>query len=177
MVATEDPKGVDPALKRMVKLARQYGAEVHQLLAKEGFAPKLHGSSSSPGAPTAYVMDYLSPPTNTEPGWITLSLFFKSPGATEYLKPIGTTLNLILDFMADADMMHGDFRPNNIMVQVFKMQRSYTPVCSREGQGANLKVFDFDWAGKSGSVSYPLQRNEEITWPAAPWATIIKEHD
>ncbi|KAG9050148.1 hypothetical protein FS837_007447 [Tulasnella sp. UAMH 9824] len=177
MVATEDPKGLDQASMRMVKLVRQYGAEVHPLLATKGFAPQLHGRCSSPGAPTAYVMEYLSPPTDTEPGWITLSQFFKSPGATEYQEAIEKTLNLILTVMGDADVMHGDFRPNNIMLQVFKMQHSYTPVCSGGGQEANLKVVDFDWAGKSGSVSYPLQRNEDIAWPAAPWDRIIKDHD
>ncbi|KAG9042169.1 hypothetical protein FS837_011189 [Tulasnella sp. UAMH 9824] len=168
-------KEQDPAVEKLVKLAHTYGTEVHRLLAKNHFAPVLYGHSSLQGAPTAYVMEFLRPNTDGKSGWVTLWEFFKSKErATRYLKAIETTLGRILTVMEEAGMVHGDLRPNNIMLQV---DSDGTPANTREEEGANLRVVDFDWAGKSGSVCYPLQRNLEIEWPGDPGEGITTRHD
>ncbi|KIO15394.1 hypothetical protein M407DRAFT_247244, partial [Tulasnella calospora MUT 4182] len=63
------------------------------------------------------------------------------------------------------------------MLEVHEVQDSYIPVSSGEQPRANLRVVDFDWAGESGSVCYPLQRNQEIAWPAGPGERIVVRHD
>ncbi|KAG9042544.1 hypothetical protein FS837_010740 [Tulasnella sp. UAMH 9824] len=162
--------------EKLVKLVRKYGAKVHRLLAKSQFAPVLYGHSSLQGAPTAYVMELLRSPTNGKPGWVTLWEFFRSKEpVTRYSKAIETTLGEILGLMERANMVHGDLRPNNIMLEVHRVHDSYIPICS--GEKANLRVIDFDWAGESGSVRYPLQRNQEIAWPGGPGDSITSQHD
>ncbi|KAG9044245.1 hypothetical protein FS837_008564 [Tulasnella sp. UAMH 9824] len=175
-VATDDPR--DPSTEKLVKIARKYGAEVHRLLAKSHFAPMLYGHGSLEGAPTAYVMELLRSPANEKPGWVTLWEFFKSKEqATRHSKAIETTLGEILEVMERANMVHGDLRPNNIMLEVHKVQDGYIPVRSGEQPRANLRVVDFDWAGESGAVCYPLQRNQEIAWPVGPGERIMVRHD
>ncbi|KIO27868.1 hypothetical protein M407DRAFT_243233, partial [Tulasnella calospora MUT 4182] len=61
------------------------------------------------------------------------------------------------------------------MLEVHRVHDGYIPVCS--GEKANLRVVDFDWAGESGSVRYPLQRNQEIAWPGGPGERIMARHD
>ncbi|KAG9042304.1 hypothetical protein FS837_011030 [Tulasnella sp. UAMH 9824] len=125
----------------------------------------LYGQRSLQGAPTAYIMESLSPPT------------FKKAGldpAALYSEAIGNTLSRVLAVMEEAAAVHGDLRPNNLMLEV---DCDYIPVSSGEEQGVNLKVVDFDWAGESGYVYYPLHRNEDITWPEAPGMPIIVGHD
>jgi len=41
----------------------------------------------------------------------------------------------------------------------------------------DIKVIDFDWAGKAGEVCYPAERNTDIQWPGEAGAPILKEHD
>ncbi|KAG8915230.1 hypothetical protein FRC00_006434 [Tulasnella sp. 408] len=176
-IATEDSK--DPAYQRLVKLVHTYGEEVHQLLEKHGYAPMLYGQQSLEGGPTAYVMEWLRSPTKEESGWVTLFEFFNKSEeqVAGYSNAIKATLSEILNVMEQANMVHGDLRPNNIMLEVHKAGKQYIPVGSDENRRANLKVVDFDWSGKSGSVRYPCQRNPEIAWPAGPGALIKKGQD
>ncbi|KIO28452.1 hypothetical protein M407DRAFT_242998 [Tulasnella calospora MUT 4182] len=76
--------------------------------------------------------------------------------------------------MEEANVVHGDLRPNNVMLEVGS---DTTPVCSGEEQGVNLRVVDFDWAGEADKVCYPLQRNEDITWPGDAGTPIKVGHD
>ncbi|KIO20236.1 hypothetical protein M407DRAFT_245877 [Tulasnella calospora MUT 4182] len=135
----------------------------------------LYGQSSLEGAPTAYIMEYLSPPTDTASGWVTLFEFFKRKDlVTRNSSAIRVALDRILTVMEEANMVHGDLRPNNIMVEVGPDK---TPVRSGEEQSVNLRVVDFDWAGESDKVCYPLQRNEAITWPGDAAMSIRRGHD
>ncbi|KAG8941047.1 hypothetical protein FRC00_012607, partial [Tulasnella sp. 408] len=136
------------------------------------FAPVLYGQRSLEGAPTAYIMEFLSPPTLEKSGWVTLFEFFRlNDSADRYSKPIRNTLGRILAVMEEARVVHGDLRPNNLMLEV---DCDYTPVSLGEEPGVNMRVIDFDWAGDSGHVYYPLNRNEEVaSWPEAPGKPII----
>ena len=40
-----------------------------------------------------------------------------------------------------------------------------------------LRVVDFDWAGKAGQVCYPAERNTDIQWPGKAGEAILKKHD
>lgn len=173
-VTTEDP--LVPSAEKLVKLAGKYGDGVHRLLAKSQFAPVLYGQRALEGAPTAYIMEFLNPPTLENSGWVTLFEFFRlNDSATRYSQAIRNTLGRILAVMEEARVVHGDLRPNNLMLEV---DCDYTPVSLGEEQGVNLRVVDFDWAGESGHVYYPLNRNEGVaSWPEAPGRPIIVGHD
>ena len=41
----------------------------------------------------------------------------------------------------------------------------------------DLRVIDFDWAGKAGQVHYPAERNTEIQWPGEAGGPIEQDHD
>ena len=57
---------------------------------------------------------------------------------------------------------HGDFRSPNILVNI----KNYS-----------VKIIDFDWAGESGIVKYPMFMNHD--WPdsAKDGKLILKEYD
>ncbi len=42
---------------------------------------------------------------------------------------------------------------------------------------ANLKLVDFDWAGRARKVRYPLLRNASINWPGKSGGRIKPGHD
>ncbi|PVF98830.1 hypothetical protein CPB86DRAFT_704246, partial [Serendipita vermifera] len=60
----------------------------------------------------------------------------------------------LLEVMKEKKVVHGDFRPVNIMVRE-----------STGETGLEVKVIDFDWSGICGEARYPLVRNLEIEWP------------
>ncbi|CAG8678193.1 5647_t:CDS:2, partial [Acaulospora colombiana] len=151
----------DSPQRVLVKLVTDdhYGVDVHRKLADAGYAPTLFGMAEVDGGPTAYVMEYLAP----EDGWTILVEYLKQHNQGMRSRVI-VAVGHILDLMESNEIVHGDLRPNNIMV--------------RENQGKlELKVVDFDWAGASGAVTYPFRRNENITWPAAAGDPIVAGHD
>ena len=50
---------------------------------------------------------------------------------------------------------------------------------SASGQDVNIRIVDFDWASRSGQVSYPLHRDEFIlpSRPGVPGTPIVVGHD
>jgi serine/threonine protein kinase len=137
-----------------------YGTDAHLTVAQAGYAPILFGVSKVEGTLTACIMEYLSPAD----GWQTLHDYAKQH---QDVKPrIKNQVDKLLEVMSKAGIVHGDLRPNNIMI--------------RDNQGEaepQLRVVDFDWAGTSGEVKYPLRRNETIPWPDGPGKPIINGHD
>ncbi|OBZ78427.1 hypothetical protein A0H81_02391 [Grifola frondosa] len=125
--------------------------------------------------PTAYIMEYLGS------DWMSLFEFERkadistSQDTATLKNAIWTALEKILTFMAEEDIVHGDLRSNNIMLQVNEETK---PVLLEAGARANLKVIDFDWAEKAGQVFYPTRRNEDIKiWPACSGSSIDVGHD
>jgi serine/threonine protein kinase len=137
-----------------------YGTDAHLTVAQAGYAPILFGVSKVEGTLTACIMEYLS----SADGWQTLHDYAKQH---QDVKPrIKNQVDKLLEVMSKAGIVHGDLRPNNIMI--------------RDNQGEaepQLRVVDFDWAGTSGEVKYPLRRNETIPWPDEPGKPIINGHD
>jgi hypothetical protein len=134
----------------------QYGTSAHQKMAEAGYAPVLHGIVEVKGAPTAYIMNYLSP----NQGWKSVH---------EYIVRNKRGLELdefddLLRVMEGANIVHGDLRPNNVMMR-------------KKDDKLELKVIDFDRSGLSGEVEYPPLRNENIPWPDKAGSPIIIGHD
>jgi len=170
LVLSKDPQSkhllvatsYDPPQQLLVKLIADdhYGTDAHRAVAEADYAPTLLGVSKVEGTLTAYIMEYLSPAD----GWHTLHDYAKQH--QDVKSRIKNQVDKLLEVMSEKGIVHGDLRPNNIMI--------------RHGRGEaepQLKVVDFDWAGVSGKVKYPLRRNEEIPWPAGPGKPIIGGHD
>lgn len=70
--------------------------------------------------------------------------------------------NAVAKFHSE-NYVHGDLREPNILID----------------SSGQLLAIDFDWAGKQGTVVYPVTINDEITWPVGVEGgeKIRKEHD
>ncbi|KAF8650730.1 hypothetical protein AX16_005103 [Volvariella volvacea WC 439] len=180
-----------PVVVKLVARHQSYGSYVQQCLARHGFVPRLYKESVRPGAPTAYIMQDLGS------NWITLFELSKkyllrhrvgrdTSGIVAAKEGIEIAMQEILEVMESDGVVHGNLRPNNIMIQV----EDIVPVLSelRENSGrkrkgelaARLKVIDFDWAGKAGEVWYTPCRNEVIggiEWPGIAGGLIEAGHD
>ena len=120
-----------------------YSQAVQEHLAAHGLASKLYSTVKVDGAPTAYIMEYLD-----LSAWKTLHQFLMSNAAALSHGPLEKALQNIVDWLKD---IHGDLRTNNIMIQ--KDSPCESP---------DLRVVDFDWAGKKDQVRYPADWNTNI---------------
>ena len=141
---------------------RSYSREVHEYMAKNKLAPKLYGYAEVEGAPTAYVIEYLDPSI-----WQTLHPFFEPKKEPRIDLPrLREAVRNILQTLDNGDYVHGDLRTNNIMIRTDVIENS-----------VELRVVDFDWAGKAGQVCYPAERDTDIQWPGKAGEAILKKHD
>jgi hypothetical protein len=170
LATSQGSKFPDPKLVKLT--SPRYGTNVHRVLAAKGFAPTLYGSQELVGAPTAYVMEYLPPPSLGRSGWITLYALRQHDNHIGHQVGIKTALDQILEIMAAEGVVHGDLRSPNFMIKV----RDNRPEVGDDGK-YYIQVIDFDWAGESGKVRYPLYRNSQVTWPAPRDAPILPQHD
>jgi len=116
-------------------------------------------------------MDFLKPPAQGRPGWITLFDFGKSKVVSNR-DETRKSLDELLHALKSQSFAHGDLRSNNILIRV-------------DGQGApqvsdgtaHIRVVDFDWAGTSGEVRYPETLNKDIQWSASIGDPIECSHD
>jgi serine/threonine protein kinase len=156
---------------------RHYGTAVHQALYQpEGsdpgaptYTPILYGCSSKPGINAyVYIMEYLGPPSFSVPGWLTLAEANQDMVAGE-LESIYPVLEKIVNHLSRLNFVHGDLRPNNIMIKMRNRSHLAVPV--------EIKVVDFEWADKVGIARYPHNRNEEIGYPGKAGDVIGKNDD
>jgi len=75
-------------------------------------------------------------------------------------------LEKIIAALDEKKYVHGDLRSNNIMIRTDVMDKS-----------VDLKLIDFDWAGKARQVHYPAEQNREIQWPGKAGGPIEQDHD
>ena len=149
-------------LQVLVKpVPRSYSQDVHKHMADNGLAPKLYGYAEVKGAPTAYVMEYLDPSV-----WQTLHEFLKYDATAVDRTRLQEAVDGIIEKLELKNYVHGDLRSNNIMIRTDVKEKSM-----------DLRVIDFDWAGETGQVRYPAERNREIWWPGEAGGPILKEHD
>ncbi|KZT06278.1 uncharacterized protein LAESUDRAFT_700627 [Laetiporus sulphureus 93-53] len=143
----------------VVKFVERYGKDAHELLAKEGLAPKLYYcddiwqddpiANAGCGPRRMVVMEYI-----------------KGRAATEMDCAIHRErLSRAVDLLHNNQMVHGDFRLPNIM--------------ATDNPRARLKILDFDWAGKQGVVKYPMRLSQVVEWEpsVADLALIEYKHD
>ena len=140
-----------------------YSEEVHRIISNEGLAPLLLGTARVAGAPSAIVMEYLDPPS----GWTTLQRYMQEHRDIVINAEHPILVNL-LQTMREKKVVHGDLRPNNIMCR--ERPDSGT-------QELEVKVVDFDWAGKLGEARYPAIMNPDVKWPGAPQGVIGEDDD
>ncbi|PCH34147.1 hypothetical protein WOLCODRAFT_160639 [Wolfiporia cocos MD-104 SS10] len=153
-LSTTSAEELSEQIPVVVKLVSgSYGEDVHLLLAQEGLAPTLHGCIRPEGAPVAYVMEHL------DGDWVCLFDFLKRDSSPPFHQAIRASLQHVLDLLDEKGFVHGDLRSSNIMVRIV-------------GANPEIKVIDFDWAGKAGQVLYPAVRNESIDWPGRAYGPI-----
>ncbi|KAG8968916.1 hypothetical protein FRC05_001284 [Tulasnella sp. 425] len=147
----------------LVKVPRgsTYGLEAHVLAASAGFAPRLLGTASVPGAPVIYVMELLSKSEE----WFHLVWYELPKHITErqkgHLRDRGTALTT---FLSRNQLVHGDLRGCNVM-------------CRLGDNDVDLRVLDWDWAGKQGAARYPVALNMEAGYQGRPGGLIEASHD
>ncbi|KAJ6567373.1 hypothetical protein DFH09DRAFT_1156775 [Mycena vulgaris] len=141
----------------VVKFTQTYCPEAHKLLAQQGHAPELlycgpvDHSDSAPSYQLLkmIVMEYIDGKTAAQ-------LQDKLP------EDFAQQLTKIVSVLHDDGYVFGDLRWPNLMVA-----------------GGQVKLIDFDWAGKAGCATYPIHLAHDIAWPAGATAMgkIEKEHD
>ena len=144
-----------------IKMARCYGQNVHTFLAGKGHAPVLYGISSLEGAPNCYVMERLSEE------WVPLHKIFLKDDFLANRKAIKHELIRILDCLRKNNYVHGDFRPNNLLIDMNRLRK----------RQVSIKVVDFDWSGEVGIARYPTTRNPNGDWPGKPGRLIEQGDD
>ncbi|CAG7849900.1 SubName: Full=Uncharacterized protein {ECO:0000313/EMBL:CCA77651.1} [Serendipita indica DSM 11827] len=143
-----------------VKFTLKYTKEAHQVCSDQGVAPKLYSVERLPGGWWMVVMEYLSEEEYT----------MRSSVDVDVVK-FKEAIKGVVGFLHRSGFVHGDIRACNIMIR-----REWD-----DGIGMrNVKLVDFDWAGKDGEARYPANVNyEQIVRPkdARDGLPITKEHD
>ena len=132
----------------VVKFARlNYGEEVHKYLGEQQLAPRLISCSQLPGGWCAVIMEKI------------YGSMLNSPVSAE----VKTALKTAVEVMQVKNLVHGDLRPQNILVV-----------------GNKVRLLDFDWAGNEGTARYPKALNLRTgPWHSdvSPGGIVTKEHD
>ena len=150
----------------VVKFIEWYGEPAHRLLAEHDFAPQLFyfGRVSKSGTPSyrslrMVVMEYLQGST------VAQLLADPSRNHPTHILDLELIAELerIIKFLHSHDYVYGDLRGPNIMITLEK----------------NIKLIDFDWAGKVGHVKYSNFLSPKIGWPAGAerGKPITAQHD
>ncbi len=128
----------------------------------ETVAPKLiHVDSSLIFGHVIVIMEYLQ-------GYRDLVSYAQARPGLRY-EEIASRLKTIADKLHENGFVHGDLRPQNILINIKNDASSKDLVA----------LIDFDWAGKDGQVRYPAGLNHEVLWPkgAVSRGPIRQDHD
>jgi len=140
----------------------QYAIEVHQAWAAHGLAPQLYAWAKLPGGMYMVVMEQLDPSA-----WTNLHRY-DSSGRPCVARVVRQALEMAhsITLPSGGKAAHGDCRKPNIMVK-------------GEGENAEVKFVDFEWAGEEGKRLYPLNMSDDIMWPegACPCKPLMQAHD
>ena len=125
----------------VVKFVERYGEEAHQLLAEEHLVPQLlycgrvgvHDDDPTFGELRMVVMEYVDGETLHEVKRVPPSAKAEVARA--------------LQILHDQDCIFGDLRRQNVMIT----------------RNEQVKLIDFDWAGKENETRYPLLASRAIT--------------
>ncbi|KAK7048918.1 hypothetical protein R3P38DRAFT_2506158 [Favolaschia claudopus] len=137
----------------VVKFARRYNVEAHQLLANLNLAPKLHHHCLVRGGLTMVVMEKIT-------GQMASHLTMPLPSS------VLRDIRQAVEVLHSRDIVFGDLRLPNIMVY------------HQQGEERAVLV-DFDWAADAGRGRYPATISDLSIWEptVAPYGTMEKAHD
>lgn len=141
----------------LVKFTHRYGSGVHQLLARNMLAPMLYDvRHKEEGSLFMVVMELIR---GTHP------IAIDNNNREELSKSI----EQVTSILAKSNLVHGDLRAPNV----------HTTSTTTKGELPKFVVFDFDWAGKAGEMTYPdlLNPNEKWHQDADVGSAIAIEHD
>ena len=116
----------------VVKFSMRYGIDVHRSLAEDNQAPEVIHFLKLAGNWFVVVMEKVN----------------GRPLQCPVDESIKTSLNLVVEKLSNKNFVHGDLRPQNILLLPDK----------------SIRVVDFDSSGLAGQVKYPLDINESCDW-------------
>lgn len=123
----------------LVKFTRRYSVKLHELCAERGEAPQLFGYEEVPGGWLVIAMQYMPDAVHLPD--------LELPDRKAHLEQWKTKMETLVDVFHSRDLVHGDLRDANIMIDDSKVM-----------------LIDFDWGGKAGEVSFPTrQLNPELS--------------
>ena len=146
-----------------------YGEDAHRAAAAAGVAPALHGVARLPGGWVVVVMELL-PPTG---GWRQYSAHDASQREA--------ALAACQRGVHAAGFVDGDLRAANVLVRRQRRglplpphSEAAQPPPPAEAAAAaspasssppwDVRLLDWDWAGRAGEARYPLTRNPALAW-------------
>ena len=151
----------------VVKFVERYGVRAHRLLADNGLAPELlycgspHLQDKDPSynSISMVVMEFVRGET-----------LDKSEMSGETAGVVRSEVERALKLLHRHGLVFGDLRAPNVMI---------TTMDYENGQGNDVKLIDFDWAGEEGRAKYPCLISPGIHWPpgVAPLANLEINHD
>lgn len=145
--------------KIFIKFVRRYSKDAHMKCSELKFAPSLRALSKIPKGWYMVVMDYISDDyEELDDARLNLSNSTHQSLVSEIREQVKS--------LHAAGFVHGDIRSTNVIVK-------------KNGRG-ELLLIDFDWAGESNKVKYPMNINRNgILQPegARDGALITPEHD
>lgn len=142
--------------KICIKFVQRYSHKAHEFCASINCAPKLLGFEPLPGGWHMVIMEDLN-------DYIDL---FGSSLAPDRVDAVKERLKEVLGQMHQKEFVHGDVRNVNVMV--------------RNGPTLEVKLVDFDWAGKIGEAKYPMNINRDDVYrpeDAFDNEPILAQHD
>ena len=151
----------------VVKFVERYGETAHRLLADNGLAPELlycgspHLQDKDPSynSISMVVMEFVRGET-----------LDKSEMSKEAAGVVRSEVERAIKLLHRHGLVFGDLRAPNVMI---------TTMDYKNGQGNDVKLIDFDWAGEEGRAKYPCLISPGIHWPpgVAPLANLEINHD
>ncbi|KDQ06133.1 hypothetical protein BOTBODRAFT_121863 [Botryobasidium botryosum FD-172 SS1] len=145
--------------KLVVKFVDRYGKDAHEYMARLGLAPALH--HCAPLYPDDAPMCDQSPEGMYLGPLCMVVMDFVEGGTAAAKDRKGWPPNFAAQVKEALEKLHeggyvfGDLRPPNVMI------------C-----GGKVQLIDFDWAGRHGSVFYPLHLSSAIGWPGVDHHTL-----
>ncbi|CAH1768136.1 11591_t:CDS:2, partial [Entrophospora sp. SA101] len=140
----------------LVKFTWRYGAEVHEFCASQGIASTLIAVNNLPGGWKMVI----TKPLHNE--FTTLSYALNHIDDRQRIELL-VKLKEIVHILHSEGYVHGYLCTSNVMIS----------------NTSDIKIINFDWAGREGNTKYPYFRNPKILWhPGVKGGKdILKEHD
>jgi hypothetical protein len=132
-----------------LKSSSSYGLEVHKAMAEKKYAPEYLGHRIGNGQYLVAMEDLQST------GFVTFDSYLSRNPPSTQLDAVKDAVTAAVDYLHAQGFVHGDLRPPNIMVSV-------------TSDRPEVRIIDFDWAGRPGCVYYPMNLSLNIKWGPNP---------